>query len=217
MNNMYIKFIEEATEAINNFPDLQLCSREDSLPLLEGKITLFDEIGGAYDSYFIKIECCQDYPNSFPFVYETLKRLPHNIDWHVYGDGHFCICTPIEEFIHCAKGYTLKSFIQDQVLPYLHNQSFREKEGYFLNERSHGSQGILESLYDILSINDVIKIHELLVFIYKNSIPLRTSKCFCGSNKKFRYCHKESYHAIKSIGPERLFSIISYIKRLIAY
>ena len=57
----------------------------------------------------------------------------------------------MEEYIHCAKGITLTSFIQNEVLPYLHHQSFREKEGYFIHERSHGQLGILESLYDILN------------------------------------------------------------------
>lgn len=214
MSKSYDKFAEEALEVLNNFPDLQLCIREDSLPYLSGNLILYDENNAMYDEYFIKIECSKDYPNNFPLVYETKKRLPNNIDWHIYGDGHFCICTPIEEYIHCAKGITLTSFIQMQVLPYLHNQSFREKEGYFLNERSHGSIGILESLYDILHVNDLVKAYSLLVYIYKNNMPLRTSNCFCGSNLKYRYCHKEAYHTLKSIGQERLLGIISYLNNL---
>ena len=214
MNKSYNKFVEEVLKALSNFPDLQLCIREDSLPYLSGNLILSDENDVKYDEYSIKIECTKDYPNSFPLVYETNERLPHNIDWHIYGDGHFCICTPIEEYIYCAKGITLTSFIQKQVVPYLHNQSFREKEGYFLNERSHGSLGILESLHDILHINDSTKIYSILVHIYKNSKPLRTSKCFCGSARKYRHCHKEAFEVLKSIGQDRLFGIISYLKKL---
>lgn len=214
MSKSYDKFAEEALEALNNFPDLQLCIREDFIPYLSGNLILSDENNVMYDEYSIKIECSNDYPNNFPLVYELNERLPNNIDWHIYEDGHFCICTPIEEYIHCSKGITLTSFIQKQIIPYLHNQSFREKEGYFLNERSHGSMGILESLNDILHINDLIKVYFLLVYIYKNSKPSRTSKCFCGSDRKYRYCHKEAYEVLKSIGQERLFSIISYLKGL---
>ena len=208
MNNRYILFTEEAIEAISNFPDLYLHSREDSLPFLEGTINLLDEKKTTYDTYAIRIECPPEYPNNFPLVYETLGRLPHNIDWHLYNDGHFCICTPIEEYIHCAQGITLISFIQNQVVPYLHNQSFREREGYFLQERSHGLQGTLESLYDLLDTTDVNKIYSLLVYIYKNDTPIRTSKCFCGSGKKYRHCHKKEYLLIKSMGQDRLGSII---------
>jgi len=211
MNKAHVKFIEEATEAIRNFPDLQLNSREDSLPFLEGKITLSDESGIAYDSYQIAIYCSHDYPNSFPLVYETLGRLPHNIDWHVYENGHFCICTELEEHIHCAKGITMTTFIQNHLTPYLHNQSFREKEGYFLNERSHGKQGILESICDILNVSDINKAVSLLVYIYKNKTPSRTSMCFCGSDKKYRYCHREAFQSIKSIGQERLRIVLGHL------
>lgn len=213
MNNAYILFTEAAAEGISNFPDLHLQSREDALPFLEGTINLFDEHRAAYDTYAIRIECSPDYPNSFPFVYEIQGRLPHNIDWHLYNDGHFCICTPIEEYIQCAQGITLTSFIQNQVVPYLHNQSFREREGYFLNERSHGLQGILESLYDLLQTRDTNKMYSLLMCIHKNDTPSRTSKCFCGSGKKYRYCHREAYQLIKSMGQYRLYSIILFLRR----
>ena len=86
MNKIRIKFIEEAMEAISNFPDLELSSWEDSLPNLVGSIKLYDKNRDSYDSYFVKIECTPEYPYSFPLVYETQGRLPHNIDWHVYGD-----------------------------------------------------------------------------------------------------------------------------------
>lgn len=214
MSKSYDKFAIEALKVLSDFPDLQLCIREDSLPYLSGNLILLDENDVMYDEYSIKVECTKDYPNSFPLVYETNERLPHNIDWHIYGDGHFCICTPIEEYIQCAKEITLASFIQQLVLPYLHNQSFREKEGYFLHERSHGSMGILESLYDILDVNNLHKVYSLLTYIYKNSTPSRTSKCFCGSDKKYRYCHKVAYQALKSIGQDRLLGIISYLHNL---
>lgn len=210
MNKSHIKFTEEATEAIRNFPDLRLLSsRENSLPFLKGKISLLDENGVVYDAYQIKIDCSDDYPNSFPFVYETLGRLPHNIDWHVYGDGHFCICTELEEYIHCVKGITLTTFIQDHIIPYLHNQSFREKQGYFLNERSHGTRGMLEAMRDLLKVQDMGKVYKLINYIYHNDPPSRTAKCFCGSSKKYRYCHREAFQSIKSIGQERLRTVIN--------
>lgn len=212
MNNAYDSFIAGADEAISEFPELQLYTREDSLPYLAGDIDLYDENNFVYDRYSVRIECTIDYPSSFPYVFETAQRLPHNIDWHVYGDGHFCICTPVEEYIHCAKGISLLPFIKEQVIPYLHNQSFREKEGYFLNERSHGPQGILESLYDLLKTNIPYDAYRLLKFIYDNDAPSRTSKCFCNSDKKYRYCHRDAYLALKSMGQKRMLTFINYLK-----
>lgn len=197
MNNAYDSFIVEADEAISEFPELQLYTREDSLPYLVGDIDLYDDNNFVYDRYSVRIECTVDYPSSFPYVFETAQRLPHNIDWHVYGDGHFCLCTPVEEYIHCAKGISLLPFIKEQVIPYLHNQSFREKEGYFLNERSHGWKGTLESVKDILKVKDLKRAETLLTFIYKNNNPSRTAKCFCGSGQKYRHCHREAYQTLK--------------------
>ncbi len=211
MNNSIIKFTEEAFNVIKNFPKLKLLNWEDSLPYLEGQIDLLDENGKTYDSYFVKIECSADYPHSFPLVYEINGRLPSNIDWHVYQDGQFCICTPPEEYLECSRGISLLSFIEKHVIPYLHNQAFRELNGYYLNERSHGKEGILESLYDILGTTHANKVLEILLYIYKNKTPSRTSKCFCASGKKYRQCHRDAFIQIKKIGQARLESIIKTI------
>lgn len=215
MYNAYRRFIDEAYEAISEFPELQLCILEDSLPYLAGTIHLYDNNNVVYDNYNVRIECRKDYPNSFPYVFETSKRLPHNIDWHVYEDGHFCICTLIEEQISCAKGITLTSFIKEQLTPYLHNQSYREREGFFLNERSHGTIGILESLQMILKEKNIYKIYQLLLYIYKSSPPSRTAMCFCNSKKKYRYCHRDAFKDLKLIGQEHLLNTINYVGNFI--
>ncbi|APA92629.1 MULTISPECIES: SEC-C metal-binding domain-containing protein [Myroides] len=214
MSLVYVKFKEETICAIENFPGLKLYSREDSLPFLEGRINLFDDHQQVYDNYTIRIECNIDYPKSFPLVYETKGRLPYNVDWHLYHDGHFCLCTPIEEYIYCGKGYTLTDFIQNHIIPFLHHQSFREKEGYFLQERSHGLQGILESLYDLFDTKDLNVILNLMIYIYNNDAPLRTAKCFCGSGKKYRICHKTIYQLIKSMGEDRMQQIIEMLNKV---
>ncbi len=211
MTNSILKFAEEAINVIKNFPELKLLSREDSLPYLEGQIDLLNENGKKYDSYFVKIECSADYPHSFPLVYENSGRLPNNIDWHVYQDGQFCICAPPEEYLECNRGISLLSFIEKHLIPYLHNQAFRELKGYYLNERSHGKEGVLESLYKILRTTSANKVLEILMYIYKNKTPSRTSKCFCASGKKYRQCHRDAFIEFKKIGPERLKLIIKTI------
>src|SRR5690606_21618810 len=107
MRNASDKFIKETSEAVIAFPELKLSCRDGCLPYLEGSVNLFDKNGLVYDTYNIRIECSKDYPGTFPWVYEVAGRLPANIEWHVYSDGHFCICTPVEEHIYCRKGITL--------------------------------------------------------------------------------------------------------------
>ena len=134
-------FLAEVKKLNLSFFDFYL--DEDS-PYILGTIYLPDEKGCFIDSYKIKIEIKNDYPNSLPLVFETEKRIPNNIEWHVFPDGHCCIVTPPEESLICKRGFTLEEFIIKHVLPYFHNQLFRELNGFFLNERSHGDEGIQE-------------------------------------------------------------------------
>ena len=200
MRNASDKFIKETSEAVIAFPELKLSCRDGCLPYLEGSVNLFDKNGLVYDTYNIRIECSKDYPGTFPWVYEVAGRLPANIEWHVYSDGHFCICTPVEEHIYCRKGITLVQFITAHVIPYLHNQSFREREGYFLNERSHGDLGVVEYFYQKLGTKSLPEIIKILKFIDRCAEPSRTSTCFCGKRKKYRHCHRTGYRDLKLLG-----------------
>jgi len=207
-------FHTEASTAKDLLAELYgLVLQEDPLRL-EGFIPLVDEEGIIIDTYAISIVPSDNYPNSFPYVHETAGRLPHNIDWHIFPDGHFCIKASPEEQLICINGITLLSFIQGQVVPYLFNQNFREKFGYFLKERSHGIKGNLEFFKEIFSTNDLLKIRKYLMFILKRSKPTRVELCFCGSRIKYRKCHRDAYQMLSPL-PDR--TIAMYIKLIDSY
>lgn len=198
-------FIEEAKQLQLNFFDFSLVEDEACNPYIEGRLHLPDEEGRFIDSYSIKIEVKDDYPNSLPVVYETAQRIPINIDWHVFPDGHCCIVTPPEESLICKKGITLENFITNHVLPYFHNQLFRELNGYFLNERSHGNEGIREFFQTKFNTDDSKKVSQWLLFIAKKKEPERTAECFCGSGKKYRKCHRNTFRELS------IFSILELV------
>ncbi|WP_294314358.1 SEC-C metal-binding domain-containing protein [uncultured Chryseobacterium sp.] len=205
MNSIQL-FIEEAKQLHLNFFDFSLLEDEACNPYIEGRLHLPDEEGKFIDSYNIKIEVRDGYPNNLPLVYETAQRIPINIDWHVFPDGHCCIVTPPEEFLICKKGVTLEKFITNNVLPYFHNQLFRELKGYFLNERSHGNEGIREFFFSKFKSSDSEKISKWLLFIAKKKQPTRTSACFCGSGKKYRKCHRTIFKELSLLTPSQLIS-----------
>lgn len=197
-------FIEEAKQLKLNFFDFSLVEDEACNPYIEGSLHLPDEEGKFIDSYSIKIEVMDGYPNNFPLVYEIAKRIPINIDWHVFPDGHCCIVTPPEEFLICKKGITLEKFIIKYVLPYFHNQLFRELKGYFLNERSHGDEGIKEFFLSKFNTQDSKKVSQWLLFIAKKKEPVRTANCFCSSGKKYRKCHKNLFRELSIFSSKQL-------------
>lgn len=197
-------FIEEAKMLKIDFFDFSLIEDKACNPYIEGRLHLPDEEGKFIDSYNIKIEVKDDYPNSLPLVYETAQRIPINIDWHIFPDGHCCIVTPPEESLICKRGITLCEFISKHVLPYFHNQLFRELNGYFLNERSHGNEGIKEFLFSKFETFDAEKISRYLLFIAKKNQPKRTSSCFCGSGRKFRKCHRTLFKELSMLTSKQL-------------
>lgn len=179
---------------------------------IEGQIFLCDEQKKIIDSYDIRILVKDDYPNSLPFVFETSKRIPNNIEWHVFPDGHCCIVTPPEESIICRKGITLEKFLTTHVVPYFHNQLFREINGYFLHERSHGTEGVQEYFKSLFRSNDVKKISEWLKFVAKRKEPSRIANCFCGSNKKYRKCHRNIFRELQNLTIKELIGYSVIIK-----
>jgi len=205
-------FIEEAKQLQLNFFDFSLVEDEVCNPYIEGMLHLPDEEGRFIDSYSIKIEVKDDYPNSLPAVYETAQRIPINIDWHVFPDGHCCIVTPPEESLICKKGITLQEYIIKHLVPYFNNQLYRELNGYFLNERSHGNEGIKEFFFSKFKSSDSEKISNWLLFIARKKEPKRTSSCFCGSGIKYRKCHRTLFKELSILTPRQLllYSALMY-------
>lgn len=198
-------FLSEAQEVLGFFPKLKL-SESNGLPVLVGKLDLISDQGVIEDTYTIEIHPTEGYPFRFPLVYETGGRIPKNIDWHIFEtDGHCCIKTIPEEILTCKEGITLTLFIRVEVVPYFFNQTFRRKRGYYLNERPHGDVGEIEFFKEVLDTNDILKVPKWLYFISKRNEPTRTEKkCFCGSGRMYRHCHRLAYRKLSSFSNNEL-------------
>jgi len=205
-------FEKEAKQAIQIYQEMMF-SIEDNCPVLFGTLNLTDINGVYQDSYKIKIKPKDNYPLTFPYVFEVEGRIPKNFDWHIFeAEGNFCIASQPEEILICKKGLTLIDFIENQIKPYLFNQTFRREHGYFLNERSHGDKGWIEFFEDELKTDSINNIIFVLESVLKREIPDRRSYCFCESGKKFRNCHKEAYNKLFAFDDLQLNWFISKLK-----
>jgi len=208
----FLIFEKEAKEIIQIYEDLNF-SIEDGYPILHGKIHLNDVKGILQDTYQIKIKPKENYPFGFPYVFETEGRIPRNFDWHIFeGEGNFCIASRPEEILASKNGLTLLGFIENQIKPYLFNQTFRQKHGYFLNERSHGDKGWIEFFKGELETDNINNIIFALELILERKTPDRRSNCFCDSNKKFRNCHKDAYNKLNEFDDSHLNQFIDKLK-----
>ncbi len=197
--NGYSIFKGQVAEAIEKHKELSF-KIEDGVPCVFGSIILTDEDGNVEDTYQIEIKAVTDYPFRFPMLFETGGRIPKNFDWHIFEEnGNCCIASPPEEFIICSSGLSLISFIENQVINYFYSQIFRNQNGYFLKERSHGNKGWIEFFEETFMTDNIFNIEFGLNQILEGKKIDRVSVCFCGSGIKYRKCHKKSYNILSKL------------------
>ncbi|WP_396191826.1 SEC-C metal-binding domain-containing protein [Flavobacterium sp.] len=215
--NCYLVFEQEAKEVVEKYKELSF-KIEDGVPCIFGSLILSNEYGGIEDSYQVEIKPVDDYPNRFPLVFETGGRIPRNIDWHIFEQtGNCCIASPPEEIIICNSGLTLLSFIDNQVKNYFYSQIFRNQNGYFLKERSHGSKGWIEFFEETFMTDNIFNIEFGLNQIIQGKKIDRVSMCFCGSGKKYRKCHKKSYDVLSKLSLENVKLFLSALRETREY
>lgn len=162
-----------------------------------------------HDSYDIKIEL-NEFPKSFPLVYETGERIPIKIDRHIYPNkGNCCLTiTAKEQILIKTKIKTLDSFISLIVIPFFQNNSFYElNKRYNGGEYSHGVLGIIEGYQDILKLDNKYQVSDVLNLLIGKKLSI-SNQCYCGSGVTLGKCrnglHKKSYSEFKLIDNKQL-------------
>lgn len=217
MNDKRSIFKNEARNINEYFAELNYEEDSQGAPAIVGDIALTDEDGNSIDKYSIKIVYGEGYPYSFPLVYETGGRLPINIDWHVFPDGHCCIKALPEEKLLCKRGIKLTWFIKNQLTPYFFNQKYREQHGFFLHERSHGQLAAIEFFKDHFKTQDVGLVLQLLKEIKNQKERKSNSQCLCGSNRKFKKCHRRPIRETGIFSIEEINSYVVIAQAFIEY
>jgi hypothetical protein len=202
-------FEQQANEIYLHFPKLSPSKNSGGNVIVRGEIDIVDSDGKFWESYQVEIHPVDEFPNRYPHVYETGGKIPRIGDWHIYDDTQrCCIDVEPEEIIKCREGLSLVEFIQNAMLPYFFNQTFRRNEGYYPNgEYAHNINGIFQYYDQLLqTLGDPRKTVQQMIFIVKLKKPGRTSDCFCGSGEKFRRCHRHAYELIEKLGKSVIMS-----------
>ncbi len=208
-------FLNDIPATLGHFPELSTSVRNGT-PILSGGLNLTAQDGEHIDRYEIEIHPSVNYPDSYPLVYETGGRIPRNIDWHVYADGHFCIAVPVQERLDCLNGINLRSFIEKQVIGFLFNQTFRRNNGYFHRERAHGLFGRLQFYNEHLGLHDLKATMTALQIIATDFEIGSHSKCFCGTAKKYKKCHRRLLRDLKRKAGSLVKNDYNEIKTIVA-
>lgn len=182
---------------------------KDGKNVLCGELDIIDAKGKLWETYQVEIHYIDDFPHRFPTLYETGDKIPKIADWHIYEDTLAC-CVKVRpaEIMRCVNGITVSEYIEEEALPYLFNQTHRRLEGFYVNgEYAHGLKGIYEFYsQELKTRDDIPRTVQMMRWIAMNEKPVRTAQCFCGSEKKFRNCHRDAYERLKLVGDKALLS-----------
>lgn len=168
--------------------------------------------------YHVRIESSGK--RNFPRVFETAGKMQAvatmkelaMVDLHTIpkDDHSLCLASPMAIQIAVNKGFSLKDYIEDFLIPYCFAQEYFAKNDIWpWGDLSHGIFGHLEWLGRIAhpTVGDVgstlknIKPHlkdeyfEVLFAVR----PRMYHECLCGSKKKFRDCHPDVKEGITEV------------------
>lgn len=170
------------------------------------------------DSYQIEIILERNKLSLLPKVKETgnrilkvaEKRELNHRDLHIDSNGSVCLCVRIEEKKYLPKGFNLKDFFHELLIPFFYWESYFEKFNKEPWEHySHEELGLLES-YAEMEIVDKDVIEGVLLNLslsknwerYKDWLFQKRGNiqghwdCLCGSSKEIRKCHPKVFQGL---------------------
>ena len=193
-------------------PDLNISIFNEHIEL-EGCFVLNSSMG-EFDTYDVKIQVSQDFPQTEPSVYETGERIPKTADRHVCPESRICCLGVWEEWLLTTSEPSFSEFLSGPLKDYFVSQSWFEVKGEWpYGERPHGTDGLVESYAEVLGVDENLEI--VIAHLKTLALPVAKGhlKCPCGSNKRLRYCHRNEVNSlraqIKPIMAKRMLSRIT--------
>lgn len=200
-------------KGIKKYPSLQF-EMQEGVPIVKGTFIAHDKKSKTeIESYDIFIGFPKKYPFVFPWVIESSKKIPRELDRHVNSDGTLCIGNWQDEFSVCKNGITFTYFLDEILNTHLCREYVKEKTNkYPTGERSHGIEGIWEGYYEVLRTTDKGKVLSELDLILNHKSIGRNTLCYCNSGKKYKACHEKIEPDILKIGKSRVIGIMEVLK-----
>lgn len=198
------RLVDDIRSALKSYPGLQIDKASNAV---KGGFNIRNtQTNEVLETYELEITFPQNYPGRrLPIVRECSNKIPRNRDRHIFEDGRLCLSTALGELLICRRGITFEIFLNEILYPFLATQ-FAMSCGWLnefpQGEYGHGARGIYESYAEFLGIGgeDAIVL-AIRMAMMRNQ---RNKKCFCGSGRKLKDCHRQSHEILKKIGKDQL-------------
>ena len=188
---------------VKEYPNFQK-KTDSEHPYLKGILDIPDDEGTVAGSFSVEIHPTSDFPYAFPILYEVGGDIPCDADWHKYQDNSCCLTVPAKERLLCKNGITLIWFVKNIAIPYFANQLHKRQTGKYLQEYSHGTDGIWEFYAELFHSRDSEVWKRCLDNTFGSGKNERNGQCYCNSGKKYKKCHLPIEYDVWKVGNEQI-------------
>ena len=156
----------------------------------EGRTTSMIE-----DSYNVRIEVPDEFPERMAFVWETDGRIPAT--YHKLDNTALCLGSRVRLRLKMAGSSSVLRFVERCVIPYLYGHSHFSKTGKMpFGELHHGELGSLQDLAGLLGMEMESAVPYCILATMKRRRANKQS-CPCGSGRRLGRCHNRSVNALR--------------------
>lgn len=171
---------------LSAYPKIRLLDVHADRIELQGEYQLKAQLDGCNlieRTFYLRIVCPSDYPNELPIVYDTAGYFPCNQDFHIYGDGSFCLGSELKIKSILIADSSLSAFFEKVVIRFLYAVSHKIEFGNFpYGELAHGEKGLIDDYSEMFRINGKSSVLLALkaLGLRKRVANKRLCPCACG-------------------------------------
>lgn len=148
------------------------------------------------DSYDVRIEVPDEFPERLALVWETGGRIPAT--HHKLDNDALCLGSRVRLRLQMAGSSSILRFVERCVIPYLYGYSHFSKTGAMpFGELHHGELGSLQDLASLLGMEMESAIPYCMLATMKRR---RANKrpCPCGSGRRLGRCHNRKVNVLRN-------------------
>ena len=193
----------KTSEFLDKHPEMRLIPFEDSFSVNgHFEFRSIHKNVEVNETYSLRIDFPADLNFELPSVFETGGRIPN--DFHKLSNGSLCLGSPLRLRILVGRSFSLSTFVELCVVPYLHGFTIFEETGNLpFGELRHGVDGIIDDFIDIFEVESSdgldarVKAFKLFELAARPRSKANRVECPCGSGLRVGKCHHKIWNELR--------------------
>lgn len=190
----------EIAELLERYDGLRILPSVETTTCIVGTIGFRAEGRAApliEDSYEVRLEVPDNFPERMALVWETAGRIPST--FHHLDNQALCLGSRVRLRLQMVGSTSVLRFVERCLIPYLYGYSHYARTGVMpFGELHHGELGSLQDLAGLLQV----ELAEAIPYCVLASMPRRRANkqpCPCRSGRKLGRCHNRKVNALREL------------------